>query len=281
LKDYFSKKQVNRCKAETQMDIPYSRWFRVIEKRRSRRSFEPKQLEKGLLVQLDSICEGFTPFPDARSVLVREVPDTLFKGAIGPYGKIKDAPAFIAFIGNMDSTNVWERVGYTGEGIILEAEAMNLATCWVAGFFRPRVVSSLIEIGKVERVLAVTPVGYRKKRHSLEERLMTGFGLTHRRRPLSGLVTGLDESAWPQWIRLALEAARLAPSAVNRQPWRFRVEADSITVSVNTPRREYGLSKRLCCGIAMLHIEVAALSCGVVGRWKFLEPPLVARFETV
>ena len=134
------------------MNIPYSKWFRVIEKRRSRRSFEPKQLNKGLLGQLDAICEQFTPFPDARSVLVREVPDTLFKGAIGPYGKIKDAPAFIAFIGNMDSANVWERVGYTGEGVILEAEAMNLATCWVAGFFRPRVVNSL----SISRVSAST-----------------------------------------------------------------------------------------------------------------------------
>ena len=76
------------------------------------------------------------------------------------------------------------------------------------------------------------------------------------------------------------EAARLAPSAVNRQPWRFNVETNSITVSVNTPRREYGLSKRLCCGIAMLHIEVAALSCGASGSWTFLEPPLVARFDT-
>ena len=141
-----------------------------------------------------------------------------------------------------------------------------------------RSVTSFIEIGEGERVLAVTPISYPKKRHSLEERLMTGFGLTHRRRPLSGLVTGLHESAWPQWIELALEAARLAPSAVNRQPWRFNVETDSITVSVNTLRREYGLSKSLCCGIAMLHIEIAALTCGTRGNWEFLDQPQVARF---
>jgi len=108
---------------------------------------------------------------------------------------------------------------------------------------------------------------------------MTGFGLSHRRRPLSGLVTGLQDSEWPQWIRAALEAARLAPSAVNRQPWRFYVEPNGITVSVNSIRREFGLSKRLCCGIAMLHIEVAALHCGMRGMWQFLEAPHVARFK--
>jgi hypothetical protein len=178
----------------------------------------------------------------------------------------------------MDSPNVWEHVGYTGEGIILEAEARNLATCWVAGFFRPKVVASLTRIGAGERVLAVTPIGYAATHHSLEERVMTGFGLTHRRRPLSGLVTGLREPEWPPWVKLALEAARLAPSAVNRQPWRFKVEPNNISVSVNTLGREYGLSKRLCCGIAMLHIEVAVLAYGRTGNWEFLDPPIVARF---
>ena len=260
------------------MNIPDERWYRVIEKRRSRRRFAPKPIEASLLSQMVSVCTEFRPFNDARAVVVTEPPDTVFKGAIGPYGKIKGAPAFIAFIGNMGSPNVYEQVGYTGEGVILEAEALNLATCWVAGFFRPKVVASLIGISEGERVLAVTPIGYATARHSLEERVMTGFGLTHRRRSLSGLVTGLRQSEWPKWIRLALEAARLAPSAVNRQPWRFKLEPHSITVSVNTLGREYGLSKRLCCGIAMLHIEVAALSYGIGGNWEFLEPPLVARF---
>ena len=262
------------------MNIPAERWYRTIEKRRSRRRFELKPLEEEVLSQIASVCADFRPFSNARSVVVAESPDKVFKGAIGTYGKIKGAPAFIAFIGNMESLNVWEQVGYIGEGIILEAEALNLATCWVAGFFRPKVVASLTEIGEGERVLAVTPIGYAAKRHSLEESVMTGFGLTHRRRPLLGLVSGLRESEWPQWVKLALEAARLAPSAVNRQPWRFKVEPDSITVSINTVGREYGLSKRLCCGIAMLHIEVTALTCGIRGSWKFLEPPLVARFDS-
>ena len=109
---------------------------------------------------------------------------------------------------------------------------------------------------------------------------MTGFGLTHKRKKLSGLVTGLDASAWPQWIKVSLEAARLAPSAVNRQPWRFHIEPDSITVSVNVMKREYGISKRLCCGIAMLHIEIAALNCGIKGNWEFLKQPQVAKYTS-
>ena len=262
------------------MDIPASRWYHVIEKRRSRRKFDQKSIEPKTLSKIAYVCSEFRPFPNARSILVTESPETIFKGAIGPYGKIKGAPAFIAFIGNMNSRYVQEQVGYTGEGIILEAEALNLATCWVGGFFRPKAVRSLVKMDEGERVLCVTPIGYAVKSQSMEEKLMTGFGLTHRRKSLSDLVTGLDELDWPQWIRLALEAARLAPSAVNRQPWRFHIEPDSIVVSVNSFKREYGLSKRLCCGIAMLHIEISALNQGIQGNWEFLDPPSVARYKT-
>jgi hypothetical protein len=83
---------------------------------------------------------------------------------------------------------------------------------------------------------------------------------------------------WPEWARASLEAARLAPSAVNRQPWGFNVEDDGITVFVRTSGPEFNISKRLDCGIAMLHIEVAALSSGVKGNWKLLEAPGVGRF---
>ena len=68
---------------------------------------------------------------------------------------------------------------------------------------------------------------------------------------------------------------------MNRQPWSFDVEDDSITVSVRTRGTEFNVSKRLDCGIAMLHIEVAAMNCGVRGEWQFLKAPQVARFSAL
>jgi hypothetical protein len=150
----------------------------------------------------------------------------------------------------------------------------------VGGFFRPENVASLVEVKDNERVLAVTPVGYASRFESLVERLMTGFGLTHRRLSLSKLVGEWRVDNLPEWVRASLEAARLAPSAVNRQPWGFNVEDDGITVFVRTRGPEFNVSKRLDCGIAMLHIEVAALSSGVKGDWKLLEAPRVGRFCT-
>ncbi len=262
------------------MDIPFSRWRLAIEKQRSRRHFDPNlAIAPEALVALDKVCNQFAPFPHARSRLVTESADSVFKGIIGSYGKIKDAPAFIAFIGNMDDPFVQEEVGYTGEGIILEATALGLNTCWVAGFFRPKIVASLIEVSNKERVLAVTPVGYAREFESWEEKLMTGFGRHHNRRALSKLVKGLPREKWPDWVNVSLEAARLAPSAANRQPWNFDVQDDGITVFVRTSGPGFNVSKRLDCGIAMLHLEVAAVDSGCKGEWEFLPSPQVAKFK--
>ncbi len=261
------------------MEIPFSRWYPAIARRRSRRQFEQRPVEPNLLEHIRSICSEFRPFTQAKAVLVTHSTDSVFKGAISHYGKIKNAPAFTAFIGNVEDPHMNEKIGYTGEGVILEATSLNLGTCWVGGFFKPEVAASLAHIGKNEKVLAVTPIGYAREEWSLEEKIMTGFGRKHQRKPLTELVTGLEETKWPPWIKISLEAARLAPSALNRQPWRFSVEQGHITVSVDSLKDTYNIPKRLDCGIAMLHIEVAAFNSGVHGEWEFLNAPEVARFR--
>ena len=260
------------------MDIPVSRWHEVIPLRRSRRRFDSTELEPGVAQQLRALCADFRPFAEVRSELTTGSADDILRGIAGSYGKVKGATALIAFVGNMDDPHVQEKLGYTGEGIILEATAMGLATCWVGGFFRPGVAASVVGIASNEKVLAVTPVGHAPEQLSLEERSMTGFGRNHQRKPLSQLVSGLGPADWPQWMKAGLEAARLAPSAINRQPWRFHLEPDSITVSADNARLDFFVSKRLDCGIAMLHIEVGALSCGVRGKWELLPSPGVGRF---
>jgi len=80
-------------------------------------------------------------------------------------------------------------------------------------------------------------------------------------------------------MKKAVEAARLAPSAVNRQPWRFAIQGDSIVVGADSDKDAGRISKRLDCGIAMLRLELGALAAGVRGRWEFLPHPQVARFK--
>jgi nitroreductase len=262
------------------MEVPFSRWHPAIAERRSRRRFDPSlPIAPETLAALDKVCNQFVPFPQARSVLVTDSVESVFKGIIGSYGRVKGAPAFIAFIGHMDDPFAQEKVGYTGEGIILEATALGLGTCWVAGFFRPKVVASLIDVSDKERVLAVTPVGHAQQPESWEERSMSRLARSRSRLPLSKLVRGLPGHKWPDWVSICLEAARLAPSASNRQPWGFDVQENSIAVFVRTGGPGFNVSKRLDCGIAMLHLEVAAAHCRCKGGWEFVPSPQVAKFK--
>lgn len=260
------------------MDIPFERWHDAVFIRRSRRQFEETKLEEGDLNNLYSICEQFRPFDEARAVLCSQSPEDVFKGAVGKYGKIKGASCFVAFIGRTDSPHMNEKVGYTGEGIILEATAMGLATCWVAGFYRPEVAAEIAGAASNERVLAVSPVGYTSEKWTFEEKLMSAFGRSHKRKPLKELITGAPNDAFAERFYTILELARLAPSAVNRQPWRFYLEQDGITVSTDNLKDTFNIPKRLDCGIAMLHLEVACLKLGLKGKWEFLHAPKVAKY---
>ena len=264
----------------SKMHIPFSVWHDAVSKRRSTRQYAPKPIEAASLEAMRRVCAEFRPFQSARAVLVVDPSEDVFRGIPGGYGKVSDASALVAFVGNMPSPDVQEAIGYTGEGVILEATALGLATCWVGGFFSPKRAAAIAQVAPNERVVAVTPVGYAKEGSSFQEKAMSRFGRNWQRRPLSDLVRGLEEKDRPDWIRAALEAARLAPSAMNRQPWRFRVDKNSITVSAGSAvNPTMVVSKRLDCGIAMLHIEIGALSAGVKGSWELLKSPEVARFK--
>lgn len=263
------------------MQLPAQKWYEVLLKRRSRRQFNGKKLPQNIVAYLHQFSEELSnQLEGVRAVLVTEKPDEVFKGAVGSYGSIKNAPAYIAFIGDMSHPRVQEQLGYLGESFILEATYQELATCWVGGFFRPETVKKQISLEKEEKILAVSPVGYSDNKYTLEEKIMSGFAASHRRKSLEELCEDIKvKEPLPVWVKTALEAARLAPSAVNRQPWRFSIGEDSIKISVDSLKDSYQISKRLDCGIAMLHLEVGALHEGVRGEWAYLEGLDVAEFK--
>ncbi len=249
------------------MELPVVSWYKAIFVRRSRRTLLNDPLPQEKLDVLRRSCHDFRPFTGARAAVVLEPGTDVFKGIVGAYGKIKNASCYVAFIGDMQKTHVQEAVGYTGEGIILQATALGLATCWVGGFFRPEIVKNHLMLQEHERVLAVTPVGLAPDSFSFQEKFMSGFGQMHRRKPLPNMISG--NTPLSPWMRSALQAARLAPSAVNRQPWRFIIGERSLTVTSNKGPNSYNIARRLDCGIAMLHLELGARFAGAQGSWAF------------
>ncbi|MHA1905940.1 MAG: nitroreductase family protein [Candidatus Thorarchaeota archaeon] len=257
------------------MDIPVKSWYDAIFLRHSHRAYSGEVLEDEVTSRIENICNNFRPFPDARAVLVRDSGKEVFKGAVGEFFyKVKETPYYITFIGDMDAPNIQAIMGYLGEGIILEATALGLNTCWVGGFYRRESVMKQIDLEDRERVLGITPIGYSK-----DEKDRVGVSSKkYRRKTLDNLIVS-GEASSDSWYMTALKAARIAPSAGNRQPWRFQINDNAITVLSNSKREGFGVSRQLDCGIAMLHLELGALVSGVRGNWEFLDYPEIARYN--
>jgi hypothetical protein len=166
--------------------------------------------------------------------------------------------------------------------VVLEATSLGLGTCWVSGTFDASAAGRDVVLASGERIVAVSPLGYPREKHAASEKLMSGFAGSRRRKPLEQITAGPDREEWPQWALRAAEAARLAPSALNRQPWLFRFDGEAFTIETaggsSGSARDPG--RRLDCGIALLHAVIgAAYVLGAQPAVEFLGSPQVARLR--
>ena len=279
-------------------DMPLTEWAAAIVVRHSARTYTGRAVDPALLDRLEYFCGCLPAAEVARVALVRDAPDSVFTGFVGSYGRVLGAPSVLLMIGMEADPAVQESLGYLGEAVILEATSLGLGTCWVAGFFDRPLAATLVALAPGERVLAISPVGDAQPRPRGGERVFRRFVGAHKRKAADETASGFDAELWPAWAAEGVRLARVAPSAINRQPWRFELEAapaESATVAkrpstaaessgamiVSTVAKggEWKVSRRLDCGIAMLHFEVGARLLGAPGRWEILDAPDVARYR--
>lgn len=256
-------------------------WCDVIDERHSTRSYQRKHVGKDVLENIVELLAGFSPLcKGARGHLIGRGASRIFTGFLGPFGKVSNPPSAVIFAGDIHVPRYMEAVGYLGEGIVLEATSLGLATCWVAGSFSRAKIVEKVRLQEGWKPIAVTPLGYEARLPTIGDRTLKAIAKSDSRKPLDELVTGLPESRWPRGLRDALEAARWAPSARNAQPWRFTVDIDGVTLTCDTGDVNLNSIKRLDCGIAMLHFEVACWAAGIQGSWAFPEPgnPIIGKF---
>ena len=136
--------------------------------------------------------------------------------------------------------------GISGEAFILEAVSLGVGTCWVAAFKRGGVNVPLEEGEKVKAVIALgvpADAGGSRKRKRLSE------------------ICASNPADWPFWAYNAAEYVRVAPSAVNLQPWRLSFAGNTLTLS------SVRAGANLDMGIAMLHMTLGARDQRHVMRW--------------
>ncbi len=160
-----------------------------------------------------------------------------FSGLLARYGKFSGVTNYIALVGKK-GPGLSETCGYFGERIVLRAQQIGLNTCWVAMTYSK--VPSAFSAGEGEKLCAVIAVGYGKTQ-----------GSGHRVKSVREVTEG--EPPFPEWFVSGVEAALLAPTAMNQQKFRFALHGNRVSATAGS-----GFYTKLDLGIVKYHFAMGA-----------------------
>jgi len=154
-----------------------------------------------------------------------------------------------------------EAFGYSFEELVLYAWSLGIGTTWIAGTLNRSLFEREAGVQPGERMYCVSPLGYPAKRMSVKELAMRKGIKADERLPGERLFFdgSFDSPLKPESEALAnaLEAVRLAPSAVNRQPWRILREGSAFRFYLKHDRGYAdgpgGDIQKIDMGIALSH----------------------------
>lgn len=177
----------------------------------------------------------------------------LLPGIIGGYGKVKAPYYFI--VTSEEKEGYLQNIGYTLQGVVLKLTALNLATCWLGSSIKKSLLEAIIDIPDRQVPQLMIAFGHPEKGKSPFRRSSSGA----KRKDLSEITSGTMDITWSRII----SAIRLAPSAVNVQPWRFvfnggKVNVYSVRAGNLLQKRFLGSLNLVSVGIALCHAMVAA-----------------------
>ncbi len=252
----------------------------TITKRYSVRTYEKRPVEKEkkemILAYAQSLKNPLGPKMNVQFIEKESAPNG---EKLGTYGIIKGADLYLgATIQKADYAQ--EAFGYEFEQVVLYATSLGLGTCWLGGTFNRSAFTSAMQIGKDEIFPILSPLGYPAKRKSITEQIMRKT------------VKADGRLAWDEIFfkdnfekvlskedagdyKFPLEMLRLAPSAVNKQPWRVVVtenavhffEKHSMKVDVGSVDMQ-----RIDVGIGICHFHLAVQEQDMEGHFERVVP---------
>ncbi|MBQ1484713.1 MAG: nitroreductase [Eubacterium sp.] len=208
----------------------------AMRERHSVRQYDPAPLSNAVKGALIDQIEECNRLSGLHIQLVTDEP-AAFEGGLVKYGSFENVRNYIALVGRRGD-DLDERCGYYGQKIVLRAQQIGLNTCWVG--LKVRTVPGAYKLGSDEKLCLVIAVGY-----GLNE------GKPHASKTPEQ-VSNLKEGD-PEWFRAGVEAALLAPTAMNQQ--KFRLERRGRRV---TAKAGLGFFTKVDLGIVKYNFELGA-----------------------
>ncbi|WP_302815056.1 nitroreductase family protein, partial [Ruthenibacterium lactatiformans] len=122
-----------------------------------------------------------------------------FDSMMAHYGKFSGVKNYIALVGKK-SPKLEEALGYYGEKIVLNVQELGLNSCWVAMTHG----KSQADVRKGEKQICLIAFGHGETQ-----------GAPHKNKPLQAVCNRTENM--PEWFLNGMEAALLAPTAMNQQ----------------------------------------------------------------
>ena len=164
-----------------------------------------------------------------------------FSGLLARYGKFSGVTNYIALVGKK-GPDLSETCGYFGERIVLRAQQIGLNTCWVAMTYSK--IRTAFEVRSGEKLCIVIAIGY-----GLTQ------GAPHKSKAFGDVAQ--IEGDVPNWFEKGIEAALLAPTAMNQQKFMFTLKDNQVSVKAGM-----GFYAKIDLGIVKYHFEVGAGETG-------------------
>lgn len=202
--------------------------------RHSVRSFTDHKVESDTRDALKRFIDACNEASDLSLQLITDDPGA-FSGMLASYGKFTNVRNYIACVGPKGD-DLQEKVGYWGELLVLAAQSLGLNTCWVALTYSKRKVRARIERG--QKLVAVIALGYG-----------TTGGRPRKSKTVADVTQVTGEA--PKWFYDGVEAALLAPTAVNQQ--KFKICYNDGDVKIESIGGAYS---KIDLGIVKSHFEI-------------------------
>lgn len=211
--------------------------LQAMHDRHSVRVYEDKPLDDVIAAALERLITTYNAESGLHMQLITNE-RRAFSGIKAHYGKFRNVKNYVALVGRKGS-DLYELCGYYGEQFVLEAQMLGLNTCWVGGTYKK--VSKAISVDRGEKLVAVIALGYGAT-----------SGVPHKSKGFNEVSKTIG--AMPDWYAKGVEAALLAPTAINQQKFVFELTKDE-KVTVET---KLGPFSKLDLGIVKYHFELGS-----------------------
>lgn len=204
----------------------------IMQQRHSVRQYTDRAIEPEKRAVLDALTQEINRKAGLSVQIIYDDPKC-FDSFMAHYGKFAGVRNYIALVGKK-APGLDETLGYYGEELVLKAQELGLNTCWVALTHG----KSKAAVGRGEKEVCLIALGYGVTQ-----------GVEHKSRPMQELCTCGEPM--PEWFRCGMNAAILAPTAMNQQKFRFELLPDG-TVKAACGN---GFYTKLDLGIVKYHFE--------------------------